>query len=760
MNTAVRENEVSRSNDIFISYSRKDKEFVRRLNEALQTRGREPWVDWEDIRPAEEFMQAIYAAIESANAIVFVLSPNSIGSGVCGRELAHAAEQNKRLIPVLVQEVDESKVPEALAKLNWIMCREGDDFEAEIDKLIQALDTDLEWVRQHSRLLVRAVEWETRGKNNSFVLRGDDLHEAESWLTEAATDKNRQPTALQTEYIIASRKAVARTQRKMLGAVTFGAVIAVVLAVLALLARNRANIEKHNAEAAAKRATRARVSAEKLVGYMVTDLREKLEPLGQLRFLDDVNRGVKAYFDSVAKEDETPENLRQRSLMSNNYGGVLLAQGDIRAALASYRTGLAITEELLKSNPRDLDRQFDVAKSHSWIAAALQTQGSLPEALKEFRVAQQLLNALVQHDPPNSSWQEVLSNCDNGIGDIQNSQGDLDGALKSYLQGLAITEKLLQQAPANVLWLRNLSLSNKRIAGVRSAQGDFPGALKSCRDSLAISQKLADEDPDNAQQRFELAASHGLVGTTLQAQGMRAEALEEYRVYKEIMEGLARRDPANARWQRELSVTYNKLGDMQSAQGDVEGALKSYRDNLVMAEALVRRDPENADWQRDLGVSYNKIGDGLTAQNKFGEAIEYYRRGLTIAEPLTKRDAGHTLWQRDLSFSYQKLGFAQVKQQDLRAALGSYRQSLAVLEKLAALYPENASWDGDLFWIYWNTGRTLSQVDPAARIEARTLIEKASEKMLRIRERLGSTAEMQNWSVAIETELRRLRQEH
>src|SRR6266478_2083790 len=108
------------------------------------------------------------------------------------------------------------------------------------DKLISAFDTDLDWVHAHTRLLTRAIEWENKGKNNSFVLRGDDLRSAEQWLAEAGTQKERQPTPLQTEYIIASRKAAARRQRITLGAVTFGLVIAAVLAVVALFARQEA----------------------------------------------------------------------------------------------------------------------------------------------------------------------------------------------------------------------------------------------------------------------------------------------------------------------------------------------------------------------------------------------------------------------------------------------------------------------------------------------------------------------------------------
>ena len=226
--------------DLFISYSRKDKDFVCRLDESLKSRGREAWVDWDDIRPTEDFMQAIYGAIEGVDTFVFVLTPDSVASVVCGREIAHAVANNKRMVPIVARDVNADTVPEALAKLNWILCRESDDFEKATDTLISAFDTDLDWVHAHTRLLTRAIEWKNKCKNNSVVLRGEDLRSAEQWLAQAGAQKDRQPTALQTEYIIASRKAAARRQRITLGAVTFGFVVAVVLAIVALFARHKA----------------------------------------------------------------------------------------------------------------------------------------------------------------------------------------------------------------------------------------------------------------------------------------------------------------------------------------------------------------------------------------------------------------------------------------------------------------------------------------------------------------------------------------
>src|SRR5262249_21662777 len=240
MPAASPEQQAPRSQEVFISYSRKDKEFVRRLDEELKRRDREAWVDWEGIPPGDTWEKTIYSAIESTHTFIFVLTPDSIASEVCGREIAHAAANNKRLVPIVHRDVEADKVPRSLGELNWIFYRDSDDFEEATAKLISALDTDLKWVRAHTRLLTRAIEWDANGRNNSFVLRGEDLRAAEQWLAEAGAQKERQPTALQTEYIIASRKASARRQRITLGALTFGLVLAIVLAIVAWRQRTEA----------------------------------------------------------------------------------------------------------------------------------------------------------------------------------------------------------------------------------------------------------------------------------------------------------------------------------------------------------------------------------------------------------------------------------------------------------------------------------------------------------------------------------------
>jgi MFS family permease/energy-coupling factor transporter ATP-binding protein EcfA2 len=197
--------------DIFISYSRRDKDFVRQLWEALAQANQDAWVDWDDIPPTADWRQEIYRGIEAANNFVFVISPNSISSVVCGEELLHAIKHGKRLVSIVRQDVDYQAVHPELAKLNWIFFREIDDFKIAVGTLIEAIETDLSHVRAHTRLLVRAREWENKEHDSSFLLRGSDLKSAEQWLTQSAS-KQPQSTALHREYIDASRKAETERQ--------------------------------------------------------------------------------------------------------------------------------------------------------------------------------------------------------------------------------------------------------------------------------------------------------------------------------------------------------------------------------------------------------------------------------------------------------------------------------------------------------------------------------------------------------------------
>ena len=191
--------------DVFLSYSRKDKAFVQSLHDALHREQREIWVDWQAIPLTADWWQEIERGIEGTNTFVFVISPDSVASDICRQEIDHAVKHNKRLVPIVHREgFEAAKMHPMLSKHNWLFFRQTDDFAHGFEQLTTAIDTDLDQVRIHTRLEVRAIEWKKEGRNPSFVLRGEDLVRSQAWLVQSDQQQPK-PTELQREYIRASQ---------------------------------------------------------------------------------------------------------------------------------------------------------------------------------------------------------------------------------------------------------------------------------------------------------------------------------------------------------------------------------------------------------------------------------------------------------------------------------------------------------------------------------------------------------------------------
>src|SRR5207237_4346454 len=121
------------------------------------------------------------------------------------REVDHAVENSKRLIPIVRRDAESSLLPGAVRSINWLFFRETDDFEAAFNSLIQAIDADIDWLHAHTRLLVRALEWDRGGRDSSFVLRGRDLERAEHGLAHGGAHGEPKADTAQTQHHLATR---------------------------------------------------------------------------------------------------------------------------------------------------------------------------------------------------------------------------------------------------------------------------------------------------------------------------------------------------------------------------------------------------------------------------------------------------------------------------------------------------------------------------------------------------------------------------
>jgi WD40 repeat protein len=262
--------------NVFVSYSRRDAGFVMRLAEGLKAGGKDVWVDVEGIRDAEVFPAALRRAIEGSDTFLFVISPDSVGSPFCDQEVTHASELNKHIIPLALRPVPDDQLPEEIRYRNWISV-DGDP-SGELDRIIAAIDADLPWEQEHTRVTVRALEWNDHGRDRSFLLRGTELADAERWLA-AGVGKDRGPTALEQEYLLAARQAASRRQRTLVGGSLAVAIVAAGLLIFALISRNSAVTAETNARAqalAAESVNQQSVDAERAVLLGAAAVRTKV----------------------------------------------------------------------------------------------------------------------------------------------------------------------------------------------------------------------------------------------------------------------------------------------------------------------------------------------------------------------------------------------------------------------------------------------------------------------------------------------------
>lgn len=259
---------------LFVSYSRKDSTAARKLIEAFKTQiDQEVWVDWESIPPATDWLEQIFRGIESSDAFIFMISPDSIQSEVCNVEIGRAALNNKRIIPIVLRDVKSKDTNEIIRKLNWTFIRETDDFEEGLAKVKTAIDLDIDWLQEHARLQNKALDWH-RKKDPSLFLRGKDLRNAQQML-KTYTSKDPIPTDLQRKYIEHSRTS--ERNRTFAWIATAIAVIALSLlsyatytqsvraTANAIEARKQADIADRNADTARRNereARRAQLEAE------------------------------------------------------------------------------------------------------------------------------------------------------------------------------------------------------------------------------------------------------------------------------------------------------------------------------------------------------------------------------------------------------------------------------------------------------------------------------------------------------------------
>ena len=378
------------------------------------------------------------------------------------------------------------------------------------------------------------------------------------------------------------REAKARARR--LQAIAGGtSAVAGVMAFAAIFAINQRN-----------EAQRARGEAENLIEFMLSDLKDRLDPVGRLDILEEVGGKVLAYYDNQDLKSLDADALSRRARGLMQLGAVDQRRGDLDAALRAFEAAYESTEENLRRAPGDPDRIFDHAQSVFYVGDVASERGDYDEAEARFQGYFDLAQRLIKLAPADPKWRLEVTYSSNNLGAIKYNRGEYAAAIPFFKESAEARRLLSIETPGD----RKLAFAHASalswLAYAQLAIGDFPAAIATLTEQQAIYD------------RFDVG------GDTL-----------DY-------DSLEKKITVN----RRLAEAYISLGVLDRAQVSLSRA-------VAIGELLMAREPENQNSLANVGITARLLSYLSGLQGEVAQERDYARRALEIAQSVSIRNPDH-----------------------------------------------------------------------------------------------------------------------
>lgn len=322
----------------------------------------------------------------------------------------------------------------------------------------------------------------------------------------------------------------------------------------------------------AYKAENSRDQADNVINFMVYDLQKKLESMGKLDILWDVQERVSNYYQNTGT-----------AIQSLEYSKNLINQGDNLIA-----------------------------------------KGKAQLAEKQYQLANQSILKLVGSNPLSYGWQHELARSFNKLGDSLFRQEKYESAKIEFEKGENITKMLIEKEPLNAEFKRTFAASKYKIGRVLFRNDKLKEAKRSVEESKGIFEELEQNDPSDDMRKRDLYMSINKIGEILEAQNKYLKAQDNYIQGYKIIKKLSEKDPSNAAWKYQysislgkISVTYINLNSPQSRNNLITASTYLQEQRKILKELIII-DPKNANWQ---GAIPQSLSFSAIVEEKLGNDI-------------------------------------------------------------------------------------------------------------------------------------------
>ena len=365
-----------------------------------------------------------------------------------------------------------------------------------------------------------------------------------------------------------------------------GMAIAIGLAVTAIQSRDAARAERRQAES--------------LIGFMLGDLREKLEPIGELDALGGVGERVLAYYRKQDTSDLPDAALVQRSRALTLLGEIAQRRGDMDEALNHYREAMAGTGELVSRAPGDPQRLYDHAQNVFWVGWVARDRGQMEQAEAAMRQYRRLAERMLAAEPANAEWRMEQGNANANLGIVLFDRRRFGEARRHFTESLRTIDSLSASEPANAAYQRSLADSLAWVADAQQSEG-----------------------------RFE-------------------EAIAQRQRHVRLLERLIASSGGDVLFRQRLVSAYSKLGKVYASQGRLDPAIRSLRTALAESDKLIPREPDNSKWLDAAAKTRLSLAEALLDDRQIAEAASQTEAGCRLFEGLLAKDRSVAPWRAGL----------------------------------------------------------------------------------------------------------------
>jgi len=130
------------ANYVFLSYRSLDIEFGLKIVNDLKGKGIRMWMDKLDIRPSDDWVNALSKGVDGCTAMVAVITPDYLKSPYCIRELHRAYRLNRMIFPIILRPINPEDLPFELERTQSLDFSEWKDeklYQSQLSRLAHAI---------------------------------------------------------------------------------------------------------------------------------------------------------------------------------------------------------------------------------------------------------------------------------------------------------------------------------------------------------------------------------------------------------------------------------------------------------------------------------------------------------------------------------------------------------------------------------------------------------------------------------------------